>query len=56
MVKNRIHLDIWAVDRSQQEEVAWLEARRARKVDIGQGDVGWVVWADPEGNEFCVMD
>jgi hypothetical protein len=27
----------------------------ARPVDIGQGDVSWVVLADPEGNEFCVL-
>jgi hypothetical protein len=24
-------------------------------IDIGQGDVGWKVLADPEGNEFCVL-
>jgi hypothetical protein len=24
-------------------------------VDIGQGDVPWVVLADPEGNEFCLL-
>ena len=23
--------------------------------DIGQGDVPWVVLADPDGNEFCVL-
>lgn len=29
---------------------------RATRVDVGQGpDVGWVVLADPEGNEFCVL-
>ena len=27
----------------------------ARRVDIGQGTVPWVVLADPEGNEFCVL-
>ena len=26
-----------------------------RRVDIGQGDVDWVVLADPDGNEFCVL-
>ena len=25
-------------------------------VDIGQGDVPWAVLADPEGNEFCVLE
>jgi hypothetical protein len=28
----------------------------ARKLDIGQGDVPWVVLADPEGNPCCVME
>jgi hypothetical protein len=23
--------------------------------DVGQGDVSWVVLADPEGGEFCVL-
>lgn len=54
-LKNRVHLDIWSVDRSRDEEVAWLEERGARRVDIGQGEVSWVVMADPEGNEFCVL-
>jgi hypothetical protein len=54
-VKNRVHLDIWSVDRTQEEEVAWLLRHGARQVDIGQGDVSWVVMADPEGNEFCVL-
>ena len=27
----------------------------ARKIDIGQGEVTWVVMADPEANEFCVL-
>jgi len=32
-----------------------LEGLGARRVDVGQGDVGWVVLADPDGNEFCVL-
>jgi hypothetical protein len=28
----------------------------ARRIDIGQGDVSWVVLADPEGNEFCLLE
>ena len=51
-VKNRLHLDL--VPDDQQAEVARLEALGATRVDIGQGDVAWVVMADPEGNEFCV--
>ncbi len=52
--KNRLHLDVRPED--QAAEVARLEGLGARRVDIGQGaDVGWVVLADPDGNEFCVL-
>lgn len=51
--KNRLHLD-WVPD-DQQEEVERLVSLGASRVDIGQGDVSWVVLADPEGNEFCVL-
>jgi catechol 2,3-dioxygenase-like lactoylglutathione lyase family enzyme len=54
--KNRLHLDLAPrPGESQDDEVARLEALGARRVDIGQGDVSWVVLADPEGNEFCVL-
>ncbi len=52
-VKNRLHLDLRRDDQAQ--EVARLEALGAWRIDIGQGDVSWVVMADPEGNEFCVL-
>ncbi len=53
-MKNRLHLDLRPED--QDAEVARLEALGATRVDIGQGDgVTWVVMADPEGNEFCVL-
>jgi predicted enzyme related to lactoylglutathione lyase len=52
--KNRLHIDLRPPD--QEEEVERLVDMGARHVDIGQGDeVGWVVLADPEGNEFCVL-
>ena len=55
-VKNRVHIDVNARDREQAEEVERLIGLGARRVDIGQGDdVSWVVLADPEGNEFCVL-
>jgi predicted enzyme related to lactoylglutathione lyase len=53
VVKNRIHFDLTPDD--QQAEVERLIALGARHVDIGQGDQTWVVLADPEGNEFCVL-
>jgi predicted enzyme related to lactoylglutathione lyase len=52
-VKNRLHLDLRPDD--QDAEVRRLESLGARRIDIGQGDVSWVVMADPEGNEFCVL-
>jgi catechol 2,3-dioxygenase-like lactoylglutathione lyase family enzyme len=51
--KNRLHLDLRP--RDQAAEVARLEALGARRVDVGQGEVSWVVLADPDGNEFCVL-
>lgn len=52
-VKNRLHFDLRPDDRDL--EVARLLALGAREVSVGQGDVTWVVLADPEGNEFCVL-
>ena len=51
----RLHLDLLGGER-QQQEVDRLLALGARHLDIGQGDVPWVVLADPEGNAFCVME
>ena len=52
--KNRLHLDLRPVD--QAAEVARLERLGARRADVGQGpEVTWVVLADPDGNEFCVL-
>ena len=53
--KNRLHLDISPIDDSRDGEVDRLIALGASRVDIGQGERSWVVLADPEGNEFCVM-
>jgi len=43
------------IDRAQEAEVERLLALGAQRVDIGQGEQRWVVLADPEGNEFCVL-
>ena len=53
VVKNRIHFDFRPDD--QAAEVRRLLELGARHVDIGQGEQSWVVLADPEGNEFCVL-
>lgn len=51
--KNRVHLDRRPDD--QEAEVDRLERLGATRVDVGQRDASWVVMADPEGNEFCVL-
>lgn len=51
--KNRLHLDFRPAD--QATEVARFESLGARRIDIGQGNQPWVVMADPEDNEFCVL-
>ncbi|MDX6308192.1 MAG: hypothetical protein QOI06_1238 [Nocardioidaceae bacterium] len=54
--KNRLHIDLAPrADDDQAAEVARLERMGARRVDVGQGDARFIVMADPEGNEFCVL-
>ncbi len=54
--KNRIHFDVApSGDGDQQAEVARLVSLGARRIEIGQGGVSWVVMADPDGNEFCLV-
>jgi predicted enzyme related to lactoylglutathione lyase len=56
IAKNRLHLDIApSADVDQGAEVDRLVSLGATRIDIGQGDVSWVVLADPDGNEFCVL-
>ena len=54
-VKNRVHLD-FAPDSTRDDEVARLVALGATQVDDQRrpDGGGWVVLADPEGNEFCI--
>ncbi len=51
----RLHLDLRGGDR-RAHLVGRLVGLGARPLDIGQGEVPWVVLADPEGNRFCVME
>ena len=54
--KNRVHLDVRPLAADDQAiEVSRLLSAGAGPADIGQGEVPWVVLADPEGNEFCVL-
>jgi catechol 2,3-dioxygenase-like lactoylglutathione lyase family enzyme len=53
--KLRLHIDVSATDRTQDEELARLLELGARHIDIGQGEQTWYVLADPEGHEFCLL-
>ena len=57
-IKNRLHIDVAPpADADQEAEVRRLESLGATRVDVGQDNasVSWIVMADPEGNEFCVL-
>lgn len=55
--KNRVHLDLATTSPAHQRElVARLKVLGATPAQVGQGDVPWTVLADPEGNEFCVLE
>ncbi|SHM48566.1 VOC family protein [Actinacidiphila paucisporea] len=55
--KNRLHIDLATTSAAHQAAlVARLESLGATHADVGQGDVPWTVLADPEGNEFCVLE
>jgi Glyoxalase-like domain len=55
-VKNRLHFDLRADGSTQSEELRRLLELGAQRVDVGQAfDSTWVVLADPEGNEFCLL-
>jgi catechol 2,3-dioxygenase-like lactoylglutathione lyase family enzyme len=56
--KNRVHLDLASTSaKNQAKLVARLRDLGATPADVGQGpDVPWTVLADPEGNEFCVLE
>jgi predicted enzyme related to lactoylglutathione lyase len=54
IVKNRIHLDLLPAGGSQQDEIARLVELGATVAESQVPGAGWVVMADPEGNEFCL--
>ena len=56
-VKNRIHFDLRPVEGTRDEELSRLIELGAVVVDDHRkpGGTGWVVLADPEGNEFCIL-
>ncbi|MDQ3978831.1 MAG: VOC family protein [Actinomycetota bacterium] len=54
-VKNRLHLDLNPSGCDQADELARLLSLGAKRISVGEADVPWVVLADPEGNEFCLL-
>ncbi len=56
-VKNRLHLDLVPAEGTRDDELARLLELGARTVDDRRrpDGSGWVVLADPEGNEFCIL-
>jgi hypothetical protein len=55
--KNRVHVDLASGSEAHYADlVARVTELGATPVDVGQGDVAWTVLADPEGNEFCVLE
>ena len=56
-VPNRVHLDLASASAAAQAAlVDRLLGMGATPADVGQGEVPWVVLADPEGNELCVLE
>ncbi len=55
VVKNRLHLDVSPAGVGQEDELERLKGLGAAPVDVGQGEQPWIVLADPEGNEFCLL-
>ncbi|GAB2979038.1 VOC family protein [Amycolatopsis acidiphila] len=54
VVKNRLHLDLFPVEGGQSDEVRRLIGLGAKQL-ADEPEFPWVVMADPEGNEFCVL-
>src|SRR5688500_9632680 len=55
--KVRLHIDLNATDRDQDAELERLLGLGATRADVGQtGEDGWHVLADPEGNQFCLLE
>ncbi len=53
---DRLHIDVApGADGNQEKEAERLIALGAKRLDIGQGEVSWIVMADPDGHEFCIL-
>jgi catechol 2,3-dioxygenase-like lactoylglutathione lyase family enzyme len=56
-VKNRVHLDLEPTDRARDDEIERVVALGAKPLHDfrTENGSGWLVLADPEGNEFCIL-
>ncbi|MEP6758465.1 MAG: VOC family protein [Actinomycetota bacterium] len=56
-VKNRVHLDLEPTDRARDDEIERVIALGAKPLNDSRKEdgSGWLVLADPEGNEFCIL-
>lgn len=55
-VKSHVHLDLTSSAANRDQEIGRLLALGDRRADIGRtGTESWIVLADPEGNEFCIV-
>ncbi|TLP94975.1 VOC family protein [Nesterenkonia salmonea] len=58
-VKNRVHLDLGSREGARDEEIERIRRLDATVIADRRGErgpgTGWVTFADPEGNEFCLV-
>jgi predicted enzyme related to lactoylglutathione lyase len=55
-VKNRMHMDLHTRDmQAEIDRLRALGATQLTEVPLAIENVDWVVMADPEGNEFCIV-
>jgi catechol 2,3-dioxygenase-like lactoylglutathione lyase family enzyme len=54
ITKNRLHLDLIPPGDDPQRELARLTGLGATVLDDQPPGAGWLILADPEGNEFCL--
>jgi len=57
--KPRVHFDLRPRERTRDEEIEWVRDYGATEIADHRGEEGpgsgWVVFADPEGNQFCIL-
>lgn len=55
--KSRVHIDVYSDDiEAEAKRIEKLGARRLNDGVTEENGVRWIVMADPEDNEFCVVE